>query len=386
MSKSPRKHFWLPALTVVLLFGFGLKPTFAQPRNLCDTNVPEASSYTLVYTLPIPSSANYNAGLPPYTVDNTAGIGTFDRVAYCLQLDNDWIWVSLDAFTAVPAQVGVPVSSTGAVFQQIVSDMNVESNVGGIVTDMGIATGNIEFWHHCYITGNEIGIPGASNGVYDFGDDNRQNSSCYGSMQLHNFGAVQTLFAYNRWDAGGTGDLGIGNSPIGAHPDWTFRTNAGTYAVRTMDILVRSQRQVSVDIKFCSNPNGFNCKKKGKTPITIFGEADFNVGDIDIPTLKLCLASNTSVCTGAPLAASIADRGTPTDVGAASCAVNPDSFLDLDVAFDAQEIVALIGCGGLSKGDTSPTLQLVGALLDGTTIVSILVDDVGIDQLFIQKN
>ena len=238
MSKPPYKHGWLPALMTALLLVLDSQPTLAQGFTPCDS-VPEASSYDLVYVLPIPSSADYNNLLPPYSVDNTASTGSFDRVAYCVELDNQWVWVSLDAFTSVPAQLGVPVTSTGAVFQQTVSNMNVESNVPGIVTGTGITTGNIEFWHHCYVTGNEIGIPGASGSVYDFGDDNRHNASCYGSMQLHNYGAGQTLFAYNRWDGGGTSDLGIGNSPTG-HPDWTFRVNAGTYAVRNMYILVTS--------------------------------------------------------------------------------------------------------------------------------------------------
>ena len=254
MRKSLRKYFWLPAIAVVLLLGLSPKPTFAQGATPCDS-VAEASSYTLVYSLNIPTSANYNAGLPPYSVNNTASIGSFDRVAYCVQLDSNWIWVSLDAFTAVPAQVGVPVISTGAVFQQIVSNMNVASNVPSIISGTGIATGNIEFWHHCYGTGNEIGIPGASGSVYDFGDDNSgQSGSCYGSMQLHNYGAGQTLFAYNRWDQGGSSDLGIGNSPAG-HPDWTFRFNAEAYAVRTMNILVRSDSEGPITSSVVASPN-----------------------------------------------------------------------------------------------------------------------------------
>ena len=250
-----KQRFWLiPAAGLIGLLAaalllmplvLGPKPALGQAPSpsICDQNVAEASSYSLVYRLPIPVIANYNNALPPYSVDNTTSIGSFDRIAYCLQLDNQWIWVSMDAFTTVPAQVGVPVISTGAVFQQIVSNMNVFSNVAGIVTGTGITTGNIEFWHHCYAAPVRLGLPGASSSLFDFDDDGPvvapNLTSCYGSMQVHNHGTTQTLFAYNRWDrpAGGNSDLGIGNSPSG-HPDWTFRVNAGTYTVRTMDILV----------------------------------------------------------------------------------------------------------------------------------------------------
>lgn len=155
---------------------------------------------------------------------------------------------------------------------------------------------------------------------------------------------------------------------------------------------------VSIDIKFCSNPNGFNCKSHGVLPVTIFGRADLDVTDIDIASLKLCLASDTSSCTSTPpVTWSIADRGDPTtDIGAAQCAIdpitgleqhflNPDGFLDLDVGFVSQKVAALIGCAALDKGEPSPTLVLVGELTNGQPIQSYPVHDVGIDQLLIQN-
>ena len=147
-----------------------------------------------------------------------------------------------------------------------------------------------------------------------------------------------------------------------------------------------------IDIKFCSNPNGFNCKSRGKTPLTIFGTASLNVTTIDILSLRLCLASDPTVCTGAPMDWSIDDRGNPmTDLGASECAIidgveqdflNPDEFDDLDVAFDTQELVGLTGFGcPLDKNEASATLIIRGSLNDGTEVFSTPVGDVGIDQL-----
>lgn len=222
--------------------------TGAWRESGCARNVAEAARYSLVYALPIPVDANYEDGLPPYSVDRSERIGPFDRAAYCLQLDDDWVWVSMDAFTDVPARLGVPVSATGATFQRAVSDMTVFSNVPGVVSGTGITTGNIEFWHQCYDEINVRGFPGASSSLHDFDDSHPHPrydyDSCYGSMQVHNHGARQTVFAYNQWDRDpefdpGPDDLGIGNSPVGIHPDWTFEANAGRYGIRTLYVLAR---------------------------------------------------------------------------------------------------------------------------------------------------
>jgi hypothetical protein len=157
------------------------------------------------------------------------------------------------------------------------------------------------------------------------------------------------------------------------------------------------QLTVDIDIKFCSNPNGYNCKSKGKTPLTILGTPTFDVNDVDISSLQLCL-QDLSACTEAPESWSVFDRGDPTtDLGAAQCAIDPDTgqeldylnqdgFDDLDVAFDTQEVVTVISCDDLNKRDASPTLVLIGQTVGGTPITSAPIGDVGIDQLLIQKN
>lgn len=91
--------------------------------------------------------------------------------------------------------------------------------------------------------GNDYGVPGANGGTYDFGDGGASTSPGHASMQIHNYGAGQTLFAYNAWGNAGTSNLGLGNcpTPVNNGVDWTFDTsNIGTYSVRTLQILVRS--------------------------------------------------------------------------------------------------------------------------------------------------
>lgn len=146
---------------------------------------------------------------------------------------------------------------------------------------------------------------------------------------------------------------------------------------------------VQVDIKFLGNPNAFSCKKRGNLPLMIFGTTSLNVTDIDVSSLRLALATNTSMTTASgPVDSSIADRGRPSDAGIAVDGVdvfNQDGIDDLDVSFDAQEVATLIGCSSLNRGDASPTLVLIGQLNDGTPLQSSPVDDVGIDQLVIKS-
>lgn len=156
---------------------------------------------------------------------------------------------------------------------------------------------------------------------------------------------------------------------------------------------------VAIDIKFCSDPNAFNCKKKGVLPVTIFGTSAFDVTEIDISTLQLC-TENLSVCTGAPRDHSLADRGDPSsDLGAAQCALvedppesgvyveqdylTMDGFLDLDAAFDAGEVQDMLEtfCGG-AKNTASENLLITGSTIDGTPFYSVPIGDIGTDQLW----
>ena len=199
-------------------------------------NVPEASQYSLLYKLPIANSALYSAlSQVPYSVNNETSLAgvAFNRIAYYMELDNKWVWVSMDKFTSTLNQIGLP-AGVNVIWQQKVNNMNVvASSNAGVTTGTGITTGNIEIWNNCYTRGNAANIPGADPNTYDFGDM-ITNPNCYGSFQVHNYGALQTLFAYNRWAEGNTSDLGIGNNSGNIHPDWTFMSNAPSYGTKNL--------------------------------------------------------------------------------------------------------------------------------------------------------
>ena len=200
--------------------------------------IPGSGDYQLVYDLK-------RAGFKPniqYEVDQSARSWRFDRVAYLLELESasgpQHVFVSMNAFTDDRTKVGVPTAASKARFQQNVENMDVFSNVDGVANGQAITTGSIEFWPDNYATNNSANVPGASSQVYDTGDQPVEPRNGYGSMQVHNHGASQTVFAVNHWKQGERADLGIGNSP-GANRDWTFAANSGTYAKARLRVFVR---------------------------------------------------------------------------------------------------------------------------------------------------
>ena len=158
--------------------------------------------------------------------------------------------------------------------------------------------------------------------------------------------------------------------------------------------------EVAMDIKFCSDPNAFNCKKNGVLPVTIFGTDTFDAANIDTSTLQLCL-EDLSDCTNSPRDWSLADRGDPnSDLGAAQCTLievdedvfeeqdylTQDGFLDLDAAFEASEVQDMLGdfCAGPKNG-VSPNLIIIGQTFEGALIFSVPLPNAGVDQL-VKKN
>lgn len=208
-------------------------------RDWLGMNVPEAKDYQMVYDLDLTK-------LGPsikYDVDNHQNLRRpFDRIAYFVELrDEDWntqdLYVSMDAFTDDPGRIGVPVFGSGAHFQQNVTNLDVYSNVKGIVTGTHLNGGNIEFWPNNYAPQNSADVPNASGDVFDFGDQPTDPVDGYGSMQVHNHDARQTLFAINHWREGAHADVGIGNQPTN-NPDWTFAGNAGGIQAMRLRVFV----------------------------------------------------------------------------------------------------------------------------------------------------
>ncbi|MBX2827800.1 MAG: T9SS type A sorting domain-containing protein [Flavobacteriaceae bacterium] len=209
----------------------------APPTSILST-VTEAQFFGILYDLDIPSPAGFSTGIP-YITDNSGVTGIDpDRIAYYMELDGEWVWASMSDFTGGDlVAMGVPNSTSNpARYANIVSDMNINTNSPNITPAMGINTGNVEIWYRNYSTNADQNI-GGSGTNYDL-DDRFSNSGSYGSFQVHNHGAGETLFALNRFNStSGNVDIGIGNSPAG-NPDYTSEQNGASFTDRRLLILV----------------------------------------------------------------------------------------------------------------------------------------------------
>ena len=229
----------------VLVPGAGSGPLPAAPATAL-ANVPEAANYGILYQLDAPNVASFNGGTIPYGINNSAAaVATPNRVAYYVELTNGttskWVWTSMDNFATTLAGLGIPnPAQNNTSLHQNVSNLSVYASANaGLTTGAALGTGRIEMWYTDYGQANSDNVPGASATTYDFGDQ-PTGSSNYGSFQVHNLGAKQTVFAYNNWGgATNAGDIGIGSQVGGnGNPDWTFAANAPTFTVKRITILV----------------------------------------------------------------------------------------------------------------------------------------------------
>ena len=238
----------------------------------CDIPASETQGYTAVYSFDVTSSMNLStqdACDNVYFMDRSKDILVpFDRIAYLLELHEggttSYAWVSMDAFTNDVRKIGVPTLFNENFFQGPIANMNVFSNVAGVQNGTGIQTGNIEFWPWNFDGVNEAGIPGADGSALDFGDRCSFRNGRYTSMQIHNYGAGQTVFAlsnlckHDQWPC-----VGIGNNTSGeGSPDWTraFTAADGRDLVR-MTIYVRCISDTAAPVLVSARSSSLDGKK-----------------------------------------------------------------------------------------------------------------------------
>lgn len=199
--------------------------------DTCETACPAgmfgpSCDFTIVYGVDIPVNGDWNVTSDiGYDVDESASVGSFTRVAYRLRLDDEEVWVEMDAFTDDPTHIGVPVDFEWDIPITNATVVSFATNQPSIATP---SHGSLEFWSQCYDEG--------VSGFFDTDDDWGGLPSCYGSLQVHVAGA--TVFSVNAWTTEGTFEMGIGKAPNG-HPDWTFHSNAGMYATRRLEVYLR---------------------------------------------------------------------------------------------------------------------------------------------------
>ncbi|WP_294477511.1 hypothetical protein [uncultured Victivallis sp.] len=245
--KQSRWNRILPGVAAALALFTGLDAADLEVPAEITGVVPEAGEFKLLYRYDLMSGTGFGDNSQvKYLTDNSSELSknAVVKVAYFMDLagkdgNRQWVYVSMDSFDPNAVRLGVPTAATGSDFQQMVTNLEVRSNVPGLKTG-SFEFGNIEFWPTNYGGENAIQVSGASDQKFDFGDVNNKVGN-HGSMQVHNWREKQTIFAYSNFIAGRNSAFGIGNNPDPAgHPDWTFCKSGPNYDSATLYVLVQS--------------------------------------------------------------------------------------------------------------------------------------------------
>jgi len=192
--------------------------TTLAPTVLYETTTPTRSGNNIVY------SQNNSTS---YSDSDLQADGA--RIGYRMEVtDNNTNYYAetfFDAWDGITLnRLLFPTEANENVIQRTVTNMSVDSNYP-TVTNTSSTTGRLEIWPWNYSKGSPRNI-GGDNSKYDF-DDTHSGNQDYGSMQVHNLSAAQTVMAWNNHGYGvSSPDIGFGNNPANTgnnkHPDWTF--------------------------------------------------------------------------------------------------------------------------------------------------------------------
>lgn len=210
-----------------------------------------------------------HTGLANYRFDMSQKVGDFSRVAIKLQIGTAWVWASFDARTSIFNQYLLPDSEKSPTVEQtyvknlVVKKSTSVTNVEP-TTDKPSARGNLEIWSESFKPRNQRKIPGADDGLFDFGDERHATKGTpktAGCFQVHDYLNQQTVLAVNAFKARGNHDVGIGNQKAkkNNNPDWTGAKNSGKLKKRGQNVVI------SWYIQAPSSKGGKTKKNEAKT-------------------------------------------------------------------------------------------------------------------------
>ena len=120
-----------------------------------------------------------------------------------------------------------------------VRNLNVRSNVDGIVQGDDIQTGSIEFFGSSYSRVATQGLPGADASVDSFDWDDKEDTGTWGCLQVANYGVPQMILSISGHMSGNKPSLGIGNCATAKNLDWTQIYNSEDFTARTLYVFVQ---------------------------------------------------------------------------------------------------------------------------------------------------
>jgi hypothetical protein len=156
-----------------------------------------------------------------------------------------------------------------------------------------------------------------------------------------------------------------------------FQTDCTTYPAGTDDDTVdcgfSNRIDVAVDIKPGSCPNSYNRDNRGVLPVSLVGTGSFDVSQVDLTTLKLCLPGENPLDPMAACATPhegppgphtvLEDAAAPFGGEPCDChELEGDGILDVMMKFKTQQLVPALSLDDFAAGEVVP-LELHGNLL-----------------------
>ena len=216
----------LALIATIALSHVGSPPTQAAPNwtKIYETITPNTSNSSGTATMTYVSGFGKTGGAASAFV--TAGT-TWDLIKIRMEMtlvSNSTKYFAEAYFDkwagATIAELQFPDSVNNLLLKKNLTNLVVTSDFSGVRTG-SYGLGRLEFWSHCYGTGNSGLAPFGNDSLYDWDDLPSGGSGCFGSYQVHNLTDTQTIMAWNDHPQGSTADLGLGSSSTG-NPDWTF--------------------------------------------------------------------------------------------------------------------------------------------------------------------
>ena len=216
------------------------------PKLDASAKKPDLGGARKVYEIDLPERPSFGGKAPKYGLDAAASAGSFSRVGYLYELERktggtEWVYTEFDAPTNDVRCLGVPSQKGGFAWLGRVANLTVVSNVEGVEARTGYDGGSIEFHSENYLPATSAADLGGDGMLRDFNDTVVivPNGPGYGSMQVHDWKAGRTIWAFNNFNGGKVADCGIGQNRLGEQPDWTFMANADQYKTRRLTVFVR---------------------------------------------------------------------------------------------------------------------------------------------------
>lgn len=194
-----------------------------EPDNVFIDMNTDSGGWTLAYETTTYKRIN---NIIPYTVNksNSIGLTKPTRIAYRIENDNNFVWVSFDAWSLMSSYDVPTGDDTSNVFtiQRDVTNMNIISNSPNVINASGVK-GRLQIWPSNYGEGINTLLAGGIHTKYDCNNNSYNTSINHGAFQVFNINDINkplTIFGWNHQRNDGGFEFGFGNNPNG-HLDWT---------------------------------------------------------------------------------------------------------------------------------------------------------------------